>query len=88
MRYKGRFQPASGLCESQAGVVIPGVSVMDTASRTDRRLMHRVSETPTISLERPRKAILALLYVVFCFAFLVLVVALADAALLLISRFG
>ena len=50
--------------------------------------MHRVSELSTISLDRPRTAILALLYVVFCFAWLVLVVALADAALLLISRYG
>jgi hypothetical protein len=50
--------------------------------------MHEPSGTHTISLERPRKAILALLYVVFCFAFLMLVVALADAALLLISRYG
>jgi hypothetical protein len=52
------------------------------------RVMHRFSETPTISLERPRTAILALLYVVFCFAWFVLLVALADAALLLISRYG
>ena len=50
--------------------------------------MHRLSETSTISLERPRKAILALMYVVFCFAWLVFVVALADAALLLLSRYG
>jgi hypothetical protein len=48
--------------------------------------MHEVSET--ISLERPRKAIFALLYVVFCFACLVLGLALANVALLVISRHG
>jgi hypothetical protein len=50
--------------------------------------MHRVSESSTISLERSRRAIWALLYVVFCLAWLVLVEALAGAALLLISRYG
>jgi hypothetical protein len=50
--------------------------------------VNELSETHAISLERPRRAILALLYVVFCYGFLALVVALADAALLLISRYG
>jgi hypothetical protein len=50
--------------------------------------VHEVSDTPTISLERPRKAVLAVLYVVFCFAWLWLVVALALAPLLVISHYG
>lgn len=50
--------------------------------------MHEVSDTPTISLERPRKAVLALLYVVFCFAWIWLVVALSLGALLVISHYG
>ena len=50
--------------------------------------MHPASETRTVSLDRPRKAIFALLYVVFCFALFVLVMALADGALLLLSRYG
>ena len=69
-------------------VVITGISVMDTASGTDRAFMRGVSDTSTISLDRPRKAILAVLYVVLCFAMFVLGIALAAAALQVISRYG
>jgi hypothetical protein len=48
--------------------------------------MHEVSET--ISLERPRKAIFALLYVVFCFACLLFGLVLANVAVFLISGDG
>lgn len=47
--------------------------------------MYHETETRTISLDRPRKAIL---YVLFCFGCLVLSVALADVALVLLSRYG
>ena len=50
--------------------------------------MRGVSDTSTISLDRPRKAILAVLYVVFCFAMFVLGIALAAAALQVLSRYG
>ena len=51
-------------------------------------LMHHDSDTLTISLERPRKLILAFLYVVLCIACLVGSLALADVGLLLLSKYG
>ena len=47
--------------------------------------MHRVSESATISLDRPRKIILFVLYGIAC---LVVSVMLADLALIALSRFG
>ncbi len=47
--------------------------------------MYHESDTRTISLDRPRKAIL---YVLFCVGCLVLSVALADLALFTLSRYG
>lgn len=52
-----------------------------------REFMH-VSDTRTISLERPRKAILVLLYVVYCFACIVLGLLLSEAALFVLDRFN
>ena len=47
--------------------------------------MRRVSESVTVSLDRPRTVVL---YVLFCFGCLALSLALANVALLLLSRYG
>jgi hypothetical protein len=47
--------------------------------------MHRVSESITISLDRPRTIII---YVLFCFACVVVSLVLADLALVALSRYG
>lgn len=47
--------------------------------------MHRVSESVTISLDRPRTIIL---YVLVCFACLVGSLLLADLALVALSKYG
>ena len=58
---------------------------MHRAGDADRSAMHDVNDTRTISLDRPRKAIL---YVLLCFGCLVASLALADLALLALSRYG
>jgi len=47
--------------------------------------MHRISESVTISLDRPRTIIL---YVLFCFGCVVVSLLLADLALVALSHFG